>query len=106
MWMTGLKCWSCGAEYAAGRLLNLCICGKPLRVEYDLESAGKALTPAMLKDRPNHLWRYREVLPLPEALEPETLGEGGTPLLPADSLGAELGMQAGSLWIKDESVNP
>lgn len=42
------------------------------------------------------LWRYRAVLP---DCKPVTLGEGGTPLLPVDSLGT-------NWFIKDESLNP
>jgi threonine synthase len=75
-------------------------------VDYDLESAGRAISPEKLVGRPSNLWRYREVLPLPADREPETLGEGGTPLLPAESLARALGMQPDRLWIKDEGVNP
>jgi len=39
-------------------------------------------------------------------LDAPTLGEGGTPLLPADRLGESLGLTKGSLFIKDEAVNP
>ena len=51
--------------------------------------------------RPATLWRYAEVLP---AVPPITLGEGFTPLLPAQRLGADLGLRR--LFIKDEAVNP
>src|SRR5207244_200362 len=47
------------------------------------------------------LLRYREVLPLPENVEPVSLGEGGTPLLRARRFGGDI-----DLWIKDESTNP
>jgi len=47
------------------------------------------------------LWRYRELLPLPEGVEPVSLGEGGTPLLRAARFGDDV-----DLWIKDESQNP
>jgi len=50
------------------------------------------------------MWRYREVLPLPSAIEPVSLGEGGTPLLRMERLGAKLGLD--NLYVKDESVNP
>lgn len=106
MFVSQLSCWACGTVYAPTELHNLCVCGKPLRVDYDLEAAGKALSPQKLVGRPWNLWRYREVLPLPAGVTPPTLGEGGTPLLPVDSLAAELGMQRGKLLIKDEAVNP
>ena len=106
MFVSHLSCWACGTVYAPTELLNLCICGKPLRVDYDMAAAGKAVSPHQFASRPWNLWRYRELLPLPDGIEPPTLGEGGTPLLPADALGAELGMQPGRLLIKDEALNP
>src|SRR5437868_4267047 len=106
MFVTHLSCWACGAAYAPNALLNLCTCGKPLKVEYDLAAVGRAVSPQQLLSRAWNLWRYREVLPLAEGVEPPTLGEGGTPLVPADALGEEVGMKAGRLLIKDEAVNP
>jgi threonine synthase len=50
------------------------------------------------------MWRYAAVLPLLDSEEPATLGEGGTPLLPAPKLAADIGVR--SLWIKDEGLNP
>ncbi len=106
MFVTQLSCWACGLHYSPDTLLNLCTCGKPLRVDYDLAAAGRAVSPALLTGRPRNLWRYRELLPLPDGYEIPTLGEGGTPLLPADALGEELGMEPGCLFIKDEALNP
>ncbi len=106
MFVSQLSCWACGTVYAPTNLHNLCTCGKPLRVDYDLAAAGKAVSPRQLVGRPWNLWRYRELLPLPADVEPPTLGEGGTPLLPADELGEEMGMEAGCLLIKDEALNP
>jgi threonine synthase len=106
MFVSQLSCWACGTVYAPTELHNLCTCGKPLRVDYDLVAAGKAVSPRLLASRPWNLWRYRELLPLPADVEPPTLGEGGTPLLPADELGEEMGMEAGCLLIKDEALNP
>ncbi len=87
-------------------MINLCECGKPLRVDYDLKAVASAVTREELNDRPWNLWRYREVLPLPLHMPAPTLGEGGTPLLPADELGGQLGLTCGSLLIKDEGLNP
>src|SRR5205807_6193118 len=49
-------------------------------------------------------WRYREVLPVENDENLVSLGEGWTPLLRADRLGKELGIE--KLYIKDESQNP
>ena len=50
------------------------------------------------------MWRYRELMPLLPGDDPVTLGEGFTPLLHAQRLGATLGLER--LFIKDESLNP
>ena len=104
--VTQLTCWACGTAFPADKWRNLCDCGKPLRVDYDLTAVARAMSRDDLAGRTRSLWRWREVLPLPLAEEPLTLGEGGTPLLAADGLGDEMGMAAGTLWVKDEAVNP
>src|SRR5437773_3480584 len=68
---------------------------------YDLGAAGRRLKRETLAIREKSLWRYREVLPLPDRVEPVSLGEGGTPLLRAQKFADEI-----DLWIKDESQNP
>ncbi len=105
MYVTHLECTACGLEHAATELQNLCrACQKPLFARYDLAEAGRSLTRETLVRREKSLWRYREVLPLPAAVEPVSLGEGGTPLLRAERFGRRLGMP--NLWIKDEAQNP
>ena len=106
MFTTQLTCWACGNTYSPDQLINLCVCGKPLRVDYDLAAIARAVSPRDLAARPRDLWRYREALPLLADVEPPTLGEGGTPLLRVDALAAQLGMEAGRLLNKDEAVNP
>jgi threonine synthase len=103
--VTHLVCAKCGETYEANRLHNLCTkCGKPLLVRYDLKKAGKSLTKEGLAGRVSSLWRYREVLPVENAANAITLGEGWTPLPHAVRLGGRLGLK--SLYIKDESLNP
>ena len=102
--VTHLYCSACAKEYEARNLINLCECGKPLMVAYDLERASATLTRESLAGRVASLWRYREVLPVDDEQNILTLGEGMTPLLKAGRLGADLGMS--NLYIKDESLNP
>lgn len=78
--------------------------GRPLWVRYDLEAVGRAVDPETIAGREPTLWRYRELLPLPDGADPVTLGEGMTPLLRAPRLGAALGID--DLRIKDESQLP
>ncbi|HKG21491.1 MAG TPA: threonine synthase [Blastocatellia bacterium] len=104
MYVTHLYCSSCGKEHEPRRLYNLCECGKPLLVAYDLDRVRETLTQDALSTRERNLWRYREVLPVVDAANRLTLGEGMTPMIRAYNLGARLGMP--ELYIKDESLNP
>jgi threonine synthase len=105
MHVKNLECSFCHREYDARRLQNVCTeCGKPLLVRYDLKRIAKFLTRQALYARRSDLWRYREMLPVRREDNIVTLGEGWTPLLPAKTLGASLGV--GELLIKDESLNP
>jgi threonine synthase len=97
-----LDCPACGATKAPDPIDAVCACGKPWLVRYPTRDWSK-LTPAALAPEPS-MWRYRPFLPLTPAEAPITLGEGLTPLLRAERIGARLG--ARELWIKDEGVNP
>ena len=99
-----LECARCGREFPPGRIYNLCPCGSPLLVRYDLRSAATSLTVSGLASRPSNLWRYREVLPVEKDSSIVCLGEGFTPLLRAQRLGERLGLP--NLYLKDESLNP
>ena len=78
--------------------------GKPLFARYDLDRAKTTLTKDSLADRPQNMWRYREVMPVIDDDNIITLGEGGTPLISAGRLANEIGMK--KVYIKDEGVNP
>ncbi len=78
--------------------------GRPLWVRYDLEAIGREVSRSDLIHRPSTMWRYRELLPVEDDANVVSLGEGMTPLLRADRLGAELGLR--NLFIKDESQLP
>ncbi|PYI95469.1 MAG: threonine synthase [Verrucomicrobia bacterium] len=102
MFLKGLECSSCELQHDRSRLQNLCTsCGKPLLAIVDLAAASRTLTRESLATRDKSLWRYREVLPLPDDVAPVSLGEGGTPLLRAQQFANDV-----ELWIKDESLNP
>ncbi len=99
-----IVCPRCDKRFGLSQLLNLCPCGSPLLVRYDLEKAKTAFSKSSLHGRVASLWRYRELLPLQDDVNLVSLGEGFTPLLGARKLGAELGLR--QLWIKDEAQNP
>ena len=104
MFLKRLECSACGLHHEWSQLQNVCLsCQKPLFAIVDLAAASRTLTRETLATREKSLWRYREVLPLPDNVDPVSLGEGGTPLLRAcgscraDDI---------DLWIKEESLNP
>ncbi|MGH7854654.1 MAG: threonine synthase [Candidatus Binatia bacterium] len=99
-----IVCARCQRRFGISQLLNLCPCGSPLLVRYDLKKAKTALGKSSLHGRIASLWRYRELLPLEDDANLVSLGEGYTPLLDASTLGGELGLR--QLWIKDEAQNP
>jgi threonine synthase len=99
-----IACPRCDRRFGLSQLLNLCPCGSPLLVRYDLEKAKAAFSKSSLRGRVASLWRYRELLPLQDDVNLVSLGEGYTPVLVAKKLGAELGLR--QVWIKDEAQNP
>jgi len=103
--LTHLECSvPCGAAPRDPREVNhLCTCGAPLLARYDLQKA-KGWTRESLAAREPSMWRYRELMPLLGDEQPVSLGEGWTPLIHAERLGATLGLP--QLYVKDESLNP
>src|SRR5437868_9477647 len=100
--MKALKCRECGREYA---LTATHVCEfdfGPLEVAYDYERIRRSLTHKSIQERPQTMWRYRELLPV--AGEPTVGFEVGyTPLIKADRLAKRLGIR--ELWIKNDTVN-
>ena len=99
-----LECSVCGKRRESGQIHNLCECGGPLLVRYDLEKARATWTRDALAHAPKSMWRYAPVLPVKERSSIISLGEGMTPMLETRRLGARLG--ARDLWVKDEGINP
>jgi threonine synthase len=73
-------------------------------VRYDLRRVRDSITKDAFRDRPETLWRYRELLPHEKPEHAVTLGEPNTQLLETPSLGKELGMPR--LRVKDEGLLP
>ena len=94
-----LECSATGARMPADSLQNLSPAGKPLLVRYDLDGMARQVDRAMLAERPQDIWRYRELLPVRRNENIVSLGEAMTPLL-------RLPQFAPELWIKDEGRLP
>jgi len=102
--ITHIECTKCDKTYSHEEVLFLCSCGAPLFARYDLDKVKSVLTKEKIKERPEDLWRYKELLPIIKDKNIINLGEGFTPLFHTKSLGKELGLN--NLYIKDESLNP
>ncbi|SPE36518.1 L-threonine synthase [Candidatus Sulfopaludibacter sp. SbA6] len=98
-----LECSLCATRLEAGQVANLCSCGGPLLVRYDLDTIRHRWRRRDVPNGTASMWRYAPILP-PSDQAVVTLGEGWTPLVPARRLGARIGAEA--LWVKDEGLNP
>jgi threonine synthase len=96
-----LECSLTGERYEADRLHGLSRAGRPLLVRYDLPGVRRALTRDKLAERPQVLWRYRELLPVRRAANIVALGEVVTPLVALPRLAGD-----GELLVKDEARLP
>jgi len=100
-----LECSACRQAVDLGAPRGVCpACGKPLLARYDLAAIAREVKREDLGRFGSDLWRYRAVLPFAPDFAAVRLGEGGTPLLPAPGLAADLDL--GGLWIKEEAPNP
>jgi len=100
-----LECASCGYHEPLEHPPEACPqCGEGwFDVVYDYDHVAR-IWPDALQGRPWGMWRYRELLPLLDARHCVTMGEGGTPLLPAANLGIMMGCP--HIYFKDERQGP
>jgi len=104
-YLTGLKCSLCGNFFSSQVVQTWCKeCQSPLVAVYDLDLARQQLDRDAIRARPKGMWRWTELLPIFDAENRVTLGEGDTPLLPQPRLAAATGLKR--LFAKDESLNP
>ncbi|XKK41271.1 threonine synthase [Nocardiopsis sp. ARC36] len=98
---TALSCRECGRRYELTPKFACEFCFGPLEVAYEFGD----VTRADIESGPNSIWRYRSLLPVPDNVaELPNMAPGLTPLVKADRLAAELGID--SLYVKDDSGNP
>jgi threonine synthase len=100
-----VECIDCGTLSPYSPRFSLCpqCHGAWRQARYDYETLAKTFV-LSLRDRPFHFWRYLDLLPISNAANIVTLGEGGTPLHHAPNLGLMLGLP--NLFIKDERQGP
>lgn len=103
-YVSHLECPVCEKTYDVSTIQQLCICGSPLLVRYDLDLVRNEVKRSSIRERNHDLWRYHELLPVQHEDHVITLGEGMTPLLPMPELGQSYGLN--HLYMKDESLIP
>ena len=98
-----LRCKECKTTYPLDARYVCEQCFGPLEVAY---TPRPDTDPSELRRRieagPHSLWRYADFLPV--AQQPGTLPAGFTPLLRADRLAEELGLN--EVWVKNDAANP
>ncbi len=104
MFVSHLECPKCSATHEPEQPHQLCRCGSPLLVKYDMKKVAANMTKEKVASRPPDLWRYRELLPVVKDENIVTMGEGMTPLLRLDRLGQRIGMK--NVYMKDEGIIP
>ncbi len=96
-----LRCRECGKTWG-NQPKSICEdCFSPLEVTYDYDAARGTFTREAVAAGPTNMWRYRDLLPLPDGYQP-SLPVGFTPLFSAPQLANEIG--AKSLFIKNNAV--
>ncbi len=96
-----LRCRECGKKFANAPLSYCEECFSPLEVSYDYEALGNVAHRGLLQHRAFNMWRYAELLPLPEGFTP-SVAIGGTPLVKSRKLGARWG--AKNVYFKNDAV--
>lgn len=98
---THLICSKSGRKYSKKALHTYSELHKPLLAKYDL---SEGLVRDFSGDRPNSMWRYRELLPIENDENIVSLGEGLTPITLLEKAGNRMGLP--QLYLKDEALNP
>jgi threonine synthase len=103
---TELVCHKCGVKLPITEMEAFCPeCGKCLDIAYDYDLAAQRLRELPMAQRPANIWRLSELLPIRAMHAQSKVGQfsGQTPQIPANRLGAELGLK--KLYVKDDSTS-
>src|SRR5262249_33674756 len=96
-----LRCRECDKTWG-NQPRSICDgCFSPLEVSYDYDAVRAEFTREKISQRAPNMWRYSELLPLPESYKP-SLSVGFTPLLSAPHLAQQIG--ARKLFLKNDAV--
>ena len=96
-----LRCRECGKTWGNEPRSFCEDCFSPLEVAYDYDALRKTARRENLAGRDFNMWRYSELLPLPQNyVGPNAVG--GTPLVASRKLGREWGIK--NLYFKNDAV--
>jgi threonine synthase len=96
-----LRCRECGKTWGNEPRSFCEDCFSPLEVAYDYDALRKTARRENLAGRDFNMWRYSELLPLPQNyIGPNAVG--GTPLVASRKLGREWGIR--NLYFKNDAV--
>jgi threonine synthase len=101
---THLECSATGERHEITQLQGLSRAGKPLLARYDLAGLARAVARRDIEARPANLWRWRELLPVPDPRHVVSLGEEETPLVELTNSARPAGFAAPV--VKDEGRLP
>jgi threonine synthase len=96
-----LRCRECGKTWGNAPRSFCEDCFSPVEVTYDYDSLKKTTRRENLSRRSFNMWRYAELLPLPEGYQPPN-AVGGTPLVASENLAKRWGVK--NLFLKNDAV--
>src|SRR6476646_5384254 len=103
MYATNLVCQSCGSQHPLEARFACDRCFGPLEAAYDRDAIAAGVTRELIESGPSTLWRWESFLPV--RAPGRGLPVGNSPLIRADRLAAELGLDC-ELYVKTETSNP
>jgi threonine synthase len=96
-----LRCRECQTRWGNQPISFCQNCFAPLEVAYDWDRIRKEISKDKIASRATNLWRYKELLPLPDNYD-ASAPAGFTPLLKAAKLGESV--RSRSLYLKNDAV--
>src|ERR1041384_7221937 len=96
-----LRCRECQATWGNQPISFCQSCFAPLEVAYDWDRIRKEISKDKIASRATNLWRYKDLLPLPDTYDGSTPA-GFTPLLKATKLGETV--HSRSIYLKNDAV--
>src|SRR6478752_6183061 len=103
MYATHLVCKGCGSQHPLEARFACDRCFGPLEAAYDRDAVAAGVTRELIESGPSTLWRWESFLPV--RAPGRGLPVGNSPLIRADRLAAELGLDC-ELYVKTETSNP